>query len=94
MGKVIQLSDYRVSEVKSERENNVKPKFNPINNTEIPVKRVYSEEDYAKAIEVQRVLAFNIVKLLKLDTNGNTDEMIAAVIQKAKGEWYGREYFS
>lgn len=83
MGNIINFSDYRASKVKSENKSNIKPKLNPINNTEIQSKRMYTEEDYNKAIQIQRKLAYNIVILLKLNETMPVEEAIQAIIQKA-----------
>lgn len=83
MRNIINFNDYRASKVKSENKTNIKPKFNPINNTEIQSKRMYTEEDYNKAIQIQRKLAYNIVILLKLNETMPVEEAIQAIIQKA-----------
>lgn len=103
MRNVINFSDYCASKVKSENKSNIKPKLNPINNTEIRSKRIYTEdeydtkttvitdyhslsqivEDYNRAIQIQRKLAYNIVLLLKLNETMPVEEAIQAIIQKA-----------
>ena len=83
MGNIIHFSDYRVSKVKSESKPNIEPKLNPINNAEIQPKRMYTEEEYTKAIQIQRKLAYNIVLLLKLNETIPVEEAIQAIIQKA-----------
>ena len=83
MAVIINLSDYRTSKVKVKTEVQNKPSFSPINNAEIQPKRMYTEEDYNKAIQIQRRLAYNLVLLLKLNENMSEEEAIQALIQKA-----------
>lgn len=83
MAVIINLSDYRTSKVKVKTEVQNKPNFSPINNAEIQAKRMYTEEDYNKAIQIQRRLAYNLVLLLKLNENMSEEEAIQALIQKA-----------
>ena len=87
MAVIYNFSDYhRASKVKVKTDIQDKPSFSPINNAEIQPKRMYSEKEYLQALTIQRTLAYNIVKLLKLDAEADTEAMIQAVIQKAKGE--------
>lgn len=83
MRNIINFSDYRASKMKSENKSNIKPKLNPINNTETQARRMYTKEDYNKAIQIQRKLAYNIVILLKLNETIPVEEAIQAIIQKA-----------
>ena len=86
MATIIKLSDYRESKVKVKTEVSNKPSFSPINNAEIQPKRMYTEEEYIKAIQIQRRLAYNIVLLLKLNETMPIEEAIQALIQKAGEE--------
>lgn len=83
MAVIINLSDYRTSKVKVKTDIQDKPKLNPINDTEIQPKHMYTEEDYNKVIQIQRKLAYNIVMLLKLNESMPVEEAIQAIIQKA-----------
>ena len=83
MATIIKLSDYRESKVRVKTEVSNKPSFSPINNAEIQAKRMYTEEEYTKAIQIQRKLAYNIVLLLKLNETMPVEEAIQAIIQKA-----------
>ena len=47
---------------------------------------MYTEEEYIKAIQIQRRLAYNIVLLLKLNETMLVEEAIQALIQKAGEE--------
>ena len=83
MAVIYNFNDYRTSKVKVKTEVQNKPSFNPINNAEIQTKRMYTEEDYSKAIQIQRRFAYNLVLLLKLNKNMSEEEAIQALIQKA-----------
>lgn len=82
MAVIINFSDYRASKEKVKAPIQGKP----INNTEIQPKRWYTEEEYTKAIQIQRKLAYNIVLLLKLNETMPVEEAIQALIQKAGEE--------
>ena len=87
MAVIYNFSDYhRVSKVKVKADIQDKPSFSPINNAEIQPKRMYTEEEYIKAIQIQRRLAYNIVLLLKLNETMPVEEAIQALIQKAGEE--------
>lgn len=87
MAIIYNFSDYRrASKVKVKTDIQDKPSFSPINNTEIQPKRMYTEEEYIKAIQIQRRLAYNIVLLLKLNETMPVEEAIQALIQKAGEE--------
>lgn len=86
MAVIYNFSDYRASKVKVKTERQDKPSFSPINNAEIQPKRMYTEEEYIKAIQIQRRLAYNIVLLLKLNETMPVEEAIQALIQKAGEE--------
>ena len=79
MAVIINFSDYRASE----EQVKVPIQDKPINNAEIQPKRWYTEEEYTKAIQIQRKLAYNIVILLKLNETMPIEEAIQAIIQKA-----------
>ena len=83
MAVIYNFNDYRTSKVKVKTDIQDKPSFSPINNAEIQPKRMYTEEKYIKAIQIQRRLAYNIVLLLKLNENMPEEEAIQALIQKA-----------
>lgn len=83
MATIIKLSDYRESKVRVKTDIQDKPSINPINDTGIQAKRMYTEEDYNKAIQIQRRLAYNIVILLKLNETMSVEEAIQTIIQKA-----------
>ena len=83
MAVIYNFSDYRTSKVKVKTEEQDKPSFSPINNAEIQPKRMCTEEEYTKAIQIQRRLAYNIVLLLKLNETMPVEEAIQAIIQKA-----------
>ncbi len=83
MAVIINFSDYRASEEKVKTDIQNKPSFSFINNAEIQPKRMYTEEEYTKAIQIQRKLAYNIVLLLKLNETMPVEEAIQAIIQKA-----------
>ena len=87
MAVIYNFSDYhRTSKVKVKTDIQDKPSFSPINNAEIQPKRMYTEEEYTKAIQIQRRLAYNIVLLLKLNETMPVEEAIQALIQKAGEE--------
>lgn len=79
MAVIINFSDYRASKEKVKAPIQGKP----INNTEIQPKCWYTEEEYSKAIQIQRKLAYNIVLLLKLNETMPVEEAIQAIMQKA-----------
>lgn len=83
MAVIYNFSDYRASKVKVKTDIQDKPSINPINDTGIQPKRMYTEEEYTKAIQIQRRLAYNIVILLKLNETMPVEEAIQAIIQKA-----------
>ena len=84
MAIIIKLSDYRTSKVKVKTDIRDKPSVNPINDTGIQTKRMYTEEDYNKAIQIQHRLAYNIVILLKLNETMSVEEAIQTIIQRAR----------
>ena len=86
MAVIYNFSDYRTLKVKVKTDIQDKPSFSPINNAEIQPKRMYTEEEYIKAIQIQRRLAYNIVLLLKLNETISVEEAIQALIQKAGKE--------